>query len=132
MKYFSIEELTRSNTAAQRKIDNTPSAEVKKNLTALVEKVLDPLREAWGRPITVSSGYRCQALNKAVGGAVNSQHLTGHAADISTGSTADNIKLFQMAQKLGLPYDQIIDEHGYSWVHISHDPQRNRKQVLHL
>ena len=68
MKYFTIEELTRSTTARQRGIDNTPSQQVIDNLTALVNNVLDPLRQAWGKPIHVNSGYRCPALNKAVGG----------------------------------------------------------------
>ena len=67
MKYFTIEELTRSTTARLRGIDNTPSQQVINNLIALVDNVLDPLREAWGKPIHVNSGYRCRALNKAVG-----------------------------------------------------------------
>ena len=65
MKYFTIKELTRSTTAQLRGIDNTPSQQVIDNLTALVENVLDPLREAWGAPIHVNSGYRCAALNKS-------------------------------------------------------------------
>lgn len=82
MKYFTITELTKSATATKQGIDNTPSAEVTANLTALVDKVLDPLREIYGKPIYVSSGYRCPKLNKAVGGVSNSQHLKGEAADL--------------------------------------------------
>ncbi|MCD7803098.1 MAG: D-Ala-D-Ala carboxypeptidase family metallohydrolase, partial [Clostridiales bacterium] len=72
MKYFTIEELTKSDTATRRGIDNTPTAEAVRNLTTLVDKVLDPLRSAWGGPIVVNSGYRCKALNEAVGGSKTS------------------------------------------------------------
>lgn len=132
MKYFTINELCRSETASKHKIDNTPSAEIIANLTALVDNVLDPLREAWGRPIIVTSGYRCEALNKAVGGVPTSQHKQGQAADISTGSIEDNKKLFELAIKLKLPYDQIIDEYGYKWVHISYSSTRRRGNIRHL
>ena len=132
MKYFTINELCRSETASKHKIDNTPSAEIIANLTALVDNVLDPLREAWGRPIIVTSGYRCEALNKLVGGVPTSQHKQGQAADISTGSIKDNKKLFELAIKLKLPYDQIIDEYAYKWVHISYSSTRRRGNIRHL
>lgn len=132
MKYFTINELCRSETASKHKIDNTPSAEIIANLTALVDNVLDPLREAWGRPIIVTSGYRCEVLNKFVGGVPTSQHKKGQAADISTGSIEDNKKLFDLAIKLKLPYDQIIDEYGYKWVHISYSSTRRRGNIRHL
>ena len=131
MKYFTIKELCKSSTATQRGIDNTPSSEIVRNLEQLVDKVLDPLREEFGEPIIVNSGYRSPALNKAVKGAANSQHVSGHAADITAGSKFRNKRLFILAQKLDLPFDQLIDERDYSWIHISHSP-RNRKQVLHL
>ena len=82
MKYFSIQELTKSATAVRKGIKNDPSIQVCKALTALIENVLDPLREAYGKPIIVTSGYRCEKLNKAVGGAASSQHVKGEAADI--------------------------------------------------
>lgn len=132
MKYFTINELCRSETASKHKIDNTPSAEIIANITALVDNVLDPLREAWGRPIIVTSGYRCEALNKLVGGVPTSQHKQGQAADISTGSIEDNKKLFDLAIKLKLPFDQIIDEYGYKWVHISYSSTRRRGNIRHL
>lgn len=133
MKYFTIEELTKSPTAKRKGIDNTPNAEVKKNLTALVDNILDPLREAWGAPIIVTSGYRCGKLNRAIGGAKASQHMKGQAADIRTVSDkpADNKKLFELIQKLKLPYDQLIDEYGYNWVHVSYS-SRHRRQILHI
>lgn len=133
MKYFTITELTKSATASRRGIDNTPSSTIKANLTELVDKILDPLREAWDSPIIVTSGYRCQQLNKAVGGAKSSQHVYGQAADIRTVSDkpSDNKKLFDLILKLNLPYDQLIDEYGYNWIHVSYSP-RNRKQILHI
>lgn len=133
MKYFTISELTKSATASRRKIDNTPSATVIANLTALVDNILDPLREAWGAPIIVTSGYRCVRLNAAVGGVKTSQHTLGQAADIRTVSDkpADNKRLFDLIVKLGLHYDQLIDEYGYNWVHVSYS-SRNRRQILHI
>ncbi len=131
MKHFTINELCASRTAAERGIDNSPDAASARRLTLLVDCVLDPLREAWGRPIAVSSGYRCPALNRAVGGAARSQHLTGQAADITAGSSELNRQLFELAQRLRLPFDQLIDERHYAWLHISH-ADAPRRQILHL
>ena len=78
-KYFSIAELTKSETANKRKINNKPTKEVENCLNQLIDNILDPLREAYGQPIIVSSGYRCPELNKAVGGARTSQHTLGQA-----------------------------------------------------
>lgn len=134
MKYFTMDELTHSATAIRKGIDNTPDSKVKANLTALVANILDPLREAYGRPIVVSSGYRCAKLNRAVGGVARSQHLSGQAADLQSAgkSRSEHKKLFDLARKLNLPYDQLIDEHDYKWVHISFNPKGNRRQVLHV
>ncbi len=132
MEFFSIAELTRSDTAARRGIDNTPPAEVVAAMTALVDKVLDPLRRAWGRPITVNSGYRCPALNRAVGGSKTSHHMRGMAADITVGNNVDNRRLFQMILDLKLPFTQLIDECGFAWVHVSYDPANVKRQVLRL
>lgn len=132
MKYFTIKELTESNTANRLHIDNTPSQEIIENLTLLVDNILDKIREAWGKPINVNSGYRCPKLNSAIGGSKTSQHMQGKAADITVGNRQANRSLFQFIQKLDLPFDQLIDEYNYKWVHISYDPNRNRKQILHL
>lgn len=136
MKYFSIEELSRSATAAAKGIDNRPTPEVAKALMELVDNVLDPLRQAWGGPIKVTSGYRCPQLNKAVGGAPRSQHVTGHTADITAGTRGANSRLFQLVKTLHLPFDQLIWEMGTpagpDWIHISYDPRRSRRSVLHL
>lgn len=133
MKYFSIRELTKSETACRRHIDNTPSPEARKNLELLVEKVLDPLREAYGKPIRVTSGYRSPKLNRAVGGGASSQHVKGQAADIcTTGDTPEeNKQLYDLIKQLGLPFDQLINEYGYNWVHVSYGP-RNRRQELKI
>lgn len=131
MSYFTINELTASSTAKARGIDNTPDATARRNLQSLTDRVLNPIRELCGRPITVNSGYRCPALNKAVGGATSSQHMTGEAADITTGTKAGNKELFDRIAASGIPFDQLIDEKGFSWIHISYSP-RNRRQVLHL
>lgn len=131
MKYFSFQEMEHSDTAVRYCIDNRIPDGLKDNIAQLVDHVLDPLREAWGRPITVNSGYRCAELNRVVGGAKNSQHLTGEAADITTGNNADNRRLFQLAIDLGLPFDQLIDESNFKWIHISYSP-RHRRQILSL
>ena len=82
MKYFTISEMIKSETALKHGIWNGASLEVEENLRALVEQVLDPLRERYGKPIRVTSGYRCPRLNTLVGGSPNSQHMKGEAADI--------------------------------------------------
>ena len=131
MKYFTIKELTKSATAQRKGIKNDPSIQVCKSLTALIEKVLDPLREAYGKPIIVTSGYRCEKLNKAVGGAASSQHVKGEAADIRSvqDTPEENKKLFDLIVKLGLPFDQLINEYNYDWVHVSFGA-RHRRQKL--
>lgn len=130
-KYFSIAELTKSETANKRKIDNKPTKEVENCLNQLIDNILDPLRKAYGQPIIVSSGYRCPELNKAVGGARTSQHTLGQAADIHTKSKESNKQLFELIKQLKLPFDQLINEYNYSWVHVSYS-NRNRRQILSI
>lgn len=131
MKYFTISELTASKTATANKIDNTPPADVKKALEALVNNILDPLREKWGKPITIDSGYRSKALNAAVGGVESSQHRKGEAADINTGSKDGNKKLYSLIKEMKLPVDQCINEYDYKWIHVSYGP-RNRRQYFDI
>ena len=140
-KNFTLEELTASSTAKRLKIDNSPNEQIKKNLKQLCEKILQPLRDAFGQPIIVGSGYRCPALNKAVGGVANSDHMFGCAADIKTVSDApsENKKLFELAVKMMREgtiseVKQILDEYGYNWIHISFQDGRTskRNQVLHI
>ncbi len=136
MKHFTIAELCRSTTADIKCIDNTPAPEIHEKLQTLIEELLDPIREAWGKPIRVNSGYRCPALNKAVGGVSTSQHQKGEAADLNAGDPAKNRELFDKIvemQKAGrIAFDQLIDEARYKWVHISYRKTDNRGQVLHL
>lgn len=136
MKYFTIRELTKSATAVRKGINNNPSKEIEKSLTALVDNVLDPLREKWGAPIKVSSGYRCPALNRAIGGAAGSQHMKGEAADITSLSDSrdDNMKLLKLLLESGIPFDQVISEdvdtkNRPNWIHVSYTTKRaNRKK----
>lgn len=137
MKYFTLSELTKSATAKRLGIDNTADASIRANLTALVENVLDPLRVRWGMPIIVTSGYRSTALNKAVGGAANSQHTKGMAADIRTvsDSRADNMRLLRCLLNSGIVFDQIICEYPDAqgrpdWIHVSFNKSGNRKNRL--
>lgn len=105
-KDFSYIEFERSEVADAKHICNViTSFEVRDSILALTENVLQPLRDAWGKPLKVNSGYRCKALNAAVGGVPTSQHVKGEAADIAAG---DPVKLARLAVKLGLPFDQMI------------------------
>lgn len=131
MKYFTIKELCKSSTAVQNKIDNTPNSEIVNNLEQLVEFILDPLREKYGKPIIVNSGYRCQALNNLVKGSKTSSHLKGLAADITAGSPKKNKILFNLIIQMDLPFDQLIDEKNFRWIHVSFST-KPRKQILHL
>ncbi len=127
-KYFSLSELTRTN----KNLPNVPNSEQIENLKKLVENVLDPLREKYGKPIRINSCFRSQAVNKAVKGAVNSEHLSGCAADITAGNKTENCILFQLIRDKIPAWRQLIDEKDYQWVHISYNENDNKKQILHL
>ena len=113
MKHFSISEMLRSDTAIRRCLWNGANLEAEENLRALVEQVLDPLRERYGKPIYVNSGYRCPKLNALIGGAVNSQHMKGEAADIRCDNNKELVRLLTEQGK----YDQLIIYPGF--VHVS-------------
>ena len=131
-KYFTLGELCKSDVAVEKRIENTPDNPTIERMQALMDECLDKVREMWGKPIGVNSGYRSAELNRAVGGAKNSQHLRGEAADITTGTKENNRKLFDLIVASDIPFDQLIDESGYRWLHISDCKDYNRKQVLHL
>lgn len=133
MNHFSIKELEKSETASRLGINNTAPPDVRASLENLVICLLDPLREAYGGPIYVNSGYRCPKLNAAVNGSPTSQHVKGEAADIDTrkGKT-ENARLFKLIRER-FDFDQLIDEKNYSWIHVSFKSKnKNRRQILHL
>ena len=130
MKHFRIEEFEASPTAKTMGIDNTMPTEARRAVERLVEAVLDPLREEFAMPIYVNSGYRSAALNAAVGGVANSQHLRGEAADITSGTRDGNMHLWRLLRKMRLPVDQAINEHNYAWIHVSHRAQHNRGEFI--
>lgn len=125
MKYFTIEELSHTNSG----LDNTPGEVEIENLTFLTEEVLDVARGAYGKPIHINSGYRSPKVNKKVGGVSTSQHVRGQAADIDAGSIEENKKLFKIIKNLG-KYDQLINEHNFSWIHVSYTKDHNRKELI--
>ena len=133
MTYFTINELIASDTAKAKGIDNAPTTAVRANLVALIETLLDPLREAWKSPIRVTSGYRCGILNRAVWGSTTSAHLYGCAADIVpiNGKIAEFKafcrKYFDVRRPL---FDQVIlEDNGKSeWVHIGLKTRDGRKR----
>ena len=135
-KHFSLEEMTKSQTASRKGIDNTPTQEVVENLKLLCENVLEYIRVRFGKPITVNSGYRGPALNKAIGGAKNSQHMTGQAADIEI-IGVDNKVLFNWI-KDNVEFDQLILEYykegvpDSGWVHVSWNKAGNRRHTLQI
>ena len=126
MKYFTLPELLRSDMAAQYRIDNTPDAMALVNLKTLVRAVLDPVREAYGSPVIVSSGYRCPALNAKVGGAQHSYHLRGMAADIYP-KDGDLERLWRTIGKLfilrKIGITECYIDRGRGYIHIAHNPE---------
>ena len=134
MKYFSVSELCASATALREGIDNRPNKCAYHLLHVLVDQLLDPIREAWGEPIVVSSGYRCKQLNALVGGAKYSHHILGCAADIIAGNKADHHRLFKLIVKMQqsgqIKFTQLIWESDGRWIHISYVPGDLRCQVI--
>ena len=131
IKYFSLSEFLKSATAKRLRIDNTPTFEVVDNLNKLAD-YLDVIREKVGKPILISSGFRCPVLNKAVGGVSNSQHQKGLAADLIC---SDMESLEKVLRETG-GFDQLIKEHRKGstsfWFHVSVAPRNGkpRQQVI--
>ena len=135
--HFTIEEMYASDTAKRLGIDNKPTTQKMINLVYLCAHVLEPLRVAMNEPIKIGSGYRCEKLNKAVGGVYNSQHLKGQAADLCIDGDLKKGRRWFNYIKDHLPFDQLIWEHnpktGSYWVHVSYvfpDFGKNRKHVI--
>lgn len=139
-KYFTLEEFLDSSTAKQKNIHNIPSFEIVENLKTFTRTALDPLRDAWGSAIDVTSGYRNQALNKAVGGSDTSAHPLGWAVDlIPRNGKIDEFFNFTVEwfTLTGIKFDQIIlerDNKGNRWVHIGlyNKQKQQREEIRHL
>lgn len=130
-QYFTISELTRSATAQSHHIDNTPSPAIRAKLEALIVNCLDPIRRIYGRPVIVSSGYRCPQLNSLVGGVSTSQHTMGEAADLVPASGGSLAALARAAIQFG-DFDQLILEQagGSKWIHVSWREGNRRHKIL--
>jgi zinc D-Ala-D-Ala carboxypeptidase len=131
-KHITLKEATYSATGEAKKIDNSPTAEHLASMKLLAEKVFEPVREWYGKPIKINSFYRSKALNMAIpGSSLTSQHSKGEAMDMDTAS--DNKKIFEYI-KNNLDFDQMIWEFGTTenpdWVHVSYKALGNRKQIL--
>jgi zinc D-Ala-D-Ala carboxypeptidase len=135
-KYVSLAEVTRSDTAKRRGIDNSPTPEHLENLKVICEEVFDKVREYFGVPLFISSGYRSAALNKAIKGSKSSDHCNGRALDLDQdghGNGVTNMDVFKFI-KDNLEFDQLIYEFGTDknpdWVHVGYRKGANRKQIL--
>jgi len=132
-KNFSLTEMSKSQTAIRLSLQNQPGPEEIKNLTALCSKILQPLRDQIG-PVVVMSGFRSHGINRMVGGARNSQHVLGQAADIEAPSLS-TYALANAIMNMGLPFDQLILEFYESgvpdsgWVHVSYRPKGRREAL---
>lgn len=120
--FFTLKEFIKSSTATRLKIDNTPNAEILRNLQYGVQMVLDPLRRIYQQPIFITSGYRCEQLNKAVGGVTNSWHTKGNAADILILDKEEARELFKILKTLP-SVDTVLFEHSRNaqWIHVQWD-----------
>lgn len=131
---ITLEELTTSQTATRLKINNTPTPEIIENLKVVAAQV-QKVRDHFGKPLIISSGYRSEKLNSAIGGARNSQHTKGEAIDIQSTNGYTNADIFNYI-KNNLDFDQLIWEYGTrkepKWVHISYKKSGNRKQILYV
>ena len=136
-KNFTYDELTYSPTAERLKLDNTPNKKELTYLQMLANEILQPIRDKWRKPIVVTSGFRSEKVNSAVGGVKTSQHRLGQAADIKIGSKEQNKELINfivdMVKNGELKVGQLIDEYNYSWVHVSL-PRANKQNnmILHI
>lgn len=130
-KNFTLEELTKSQTASRLKLNNIPSFEVKRNLKLLCEQILQPIRDNFNLPVIISSGYRSPAVNRAVGGSTSSQHQFGQAVDFEI-LTIDNYSLAKWIQN-NLNYDQLILEFytggNSGWVHVGYSPAHKNQEL---
>ena len=132
-EHLDLSEVIRSDSAKRNGISNMPTEEHIANFMLLAEKIFEPIREHFGVPIRISSGYRSKELNAKIGGSATSQHCKGQAVDIDMdGTSLTNKQVFDYI-KDNLPFDQLIWEFGNEdnpdWVHVSYVPN-GRKQIL--
>jgi uncharacterized protein YcbK (DUF882 family) len=127
-KNFTLEELIKSQYASRNGIDNTPNEEQIENLKQLCINILQPLRDALGVPLHIDSGFRNFEINEAIGGAKNSQHTKGQAADVTV-SGMTPMDVIKKVVALRLPFDQMIFEYG-EWMHVSYNEINNRGEIL--
>lgn len=128
--HFTLAEFTRSESAKRHGVSNQPTSEHIENIKILCERVLEPIRMKFG-PLILSSGYRSKVLNHYIGGSLKSQHCEGKAADLDMDGVdgVTNKEIFEYI-KNELEFDQLINEFNYSWIHVSYNLGKNRKQVL--
>lgn len=126
-----MSELIHSDTATRLKINNMPDINSLDNLLNLICGCLQPIRELLNRPMIITSGYRCKALNSAVGGVKNSAHLYGRAADFIINGLSPN-DIIEIVKKSGIKYTQMIEEHSGTnhWVHIEYNPKNLKRETL--
>ena len=138
---FTLNEFLKSNVATRRNISNDPNNEQIRQMQILCQKLLQPIRERLG-PLRINSGFRSKELNKAIGGAyrivdgkykATSQHCKGQAADlkfVDGDGCVDNQQIWDFVLESGLEFDQMINEFDWTWIHISFNDGKNRKQLL--
>jgi hypothetical protein len=136
-EHLDLTEVTRSDSAKRKGIDNTPTPEHLENFKKLAQNIFEPIRKHFGVPIHISSGYRSKALNTAIGGSLTSQHCSGEAIDIDMDGSANGVtnKMVFDFIKANLNFDQLIWEFGTKdapdWVHVSFETSgKQRKQIL--
>ena len=134
-EHLSVREVSKSNTATRRGINNEPTDEHLKNLKLVAQKIFEPLRNHFGIAIGISSGYRSEELNKAVNGSKSSHHCSGMALDLDADiyGRLTNKEIFEFILN-HLEFTQLIWEYGTdnepNWVHVAYDPNNLKKQVL--
>ncbi len=130
-EHLDLSEIIRSDSAKRNGISNMPTPDHIENFKILATKVFEPIREHFGVPIRISSGYRSAELNKCIGGSATSQHSTGEAIDIDQdGTTITNKQVFDYI-KDNLAFDQLINEFNYAWVHVSYKANgKQRGEIL--
>lgn len=126
-EHFTLDELIWSDTAARLRIDNAPDPIATSHLVAFADGLENVRSILGGRPIRINSGYRCEQLNRAIGGARNSAHLIGYAADFTCREFGAPLQIVRALQQGSIDFDQVIQEG--SWVHVSFAPM-SRRQVL--